>query len=216
MNRKIFRGDQLEKSEEIVLKDIHVLNEIVVDRGPSPYAVELNVYIDGNLITKTLGDGVIIATPTGSTAYNLASGGSILQTHAQNILLTPLAAHSLSFRPLILTPDACIKVEKVKNNRNSAWVSLDGANRIKLEDGESIEITGSANALKMVTLHSDNLTDLWAQRLTKYFGWNTAVTSSKPLQKNSTYGKSFEDSPTKDPTSPKDGPPNPLEAQKKI
>ena len=82
MNRKIFRGDQLEKSEDIVLKDIHVLNEIVVDRGPSPYAVELNVYIDGNLITKTLGDGVIIATPTGSTAYNLASGGSILQTHA--------------------------------------------------------------------------------------------------------------------------------------
>ena len=81
-NRLIFRGDQLEKSEPIVLQDIHVLNEIVVDRGPSPYAVELNIYIDGNPITTTLGDGIIIATPTGSTAYNLASGGSILQTHA--------------------------------------------------------------------------------------------------------------------------------------
>ena len=61
-----------------MLQDIHVINEIVVDRGPSPYAVELNLYIDGNFITKTLGDGIIIATPTGSTAYNLASGGSIL------------------------------------------------------------------------------------------------------------------------------------------
>ena len=92
----------------------------------------------------------------------------------------------------MLTSDACVRIEKAKNNRNSAWVSLDGANRIKLEDGESIEITGSSCALRMVTLTSDNLTDLWAQRLTKYFGWNTAVTSSKPLQKNSTYGKSVD------------------------
>ena len=61
-----------------------------------------------------------------------------------------------------MTPDACIRVEKVKNNRNSAWVSLDGANRIKLEDGESIEITGSASPMQMVTNASDNLTDLWA------------------------------------------------------
>ena len=77
-NRMIFRGDQLEKSEPLILKDIHVINEVVVDRGPSPYAVELNLYIDGNFITKTLGDGIIIASPTGSTAYNMASGGCIL------------------------------------------------------------------------------------------------------------------------------------------
>ena len=89
-----------------------------------------------------------------------------------------------------MSSDACIRIEKARNNRNSAWVSLDGANRFKLEDGESIEISGSANPLRMVTLACDNLTDLWAQRLTKYFGWNTAVTSSKPLQKNSTYDTS--------------------------
>ena len=169
----------------MTIENLHVLNEVVVDRGPSPYSVELNMYIDGNLITTSMGDGIIIATPTGSTAYSLAAGGSILQSHAKNICVTPLAPHSLSFRPLILTPDTVIKVEKVRNNRNAAWVSLDGANRIKLEDGESIEIAGSETFLKMVTLKSDNLTDLWAQRLVKYFGWNQRE-SSKPLQKHST------------------------------
>ena len=77
-NRKVFRGDQLEHSEPITVDNLHVLNEVVVDRGPSPYSVELNVYIDENKITTTLGDGIIIATPTGSTAYSLAAGGSIL------------------------------------------------------------------------------------------------------------------------------------------
>lgn len=77
-NRKVFRGDQLEHSEPVTIENTHVVNEVVVDRGPSPYSVELNVYIDENKITTTLGDGIIIATPTGSTAYNLAAGGSIL------------------------------------------------------------------------------------------------------------------------------------------
>ena len=70
----------------------------------------------------------------------------------------------------------------MRNNRGAAWISLDGANRIKLEDGESIEIAGSLTSLKMVTLTSDNLTDLWAQRLVKHFGWNVRE-NQKVLQK---------------------------------
>ena len=181
-NRQVFRGNQIDKSEPLLVENIHVLNEIVIDRGPLPASVELNMYIDGNLVTTAMGDGIIIATPTGSTAYSLAAGGSILQAHAKNILVTPLAPHSISFRPLILTPDTIIKIEKVRNNRGAAWISLDGANRIKLEDGESIEIAGSLTSLKMVTLTSDNLTDLWAQRLVKHFGWNVRE-NQKVLQK---------------------------------
>ena len=135
--------------------------------------MQLNVYIDENKITCAVGDGLIIATPTGSTAYNLAAGGSILETSAHCICITPLAPHSLSFRPLILHASAVIRVEKVRDGRNSGWVSLDGANRFKLEEGESIVISGSENPMSMVTLKSDNLTDLWAQRLVKFFGWNT-------------------------------------------
>ena len=120
-----------------------MVNEVVVDRGPSPYTVQLNVYIDGICITCAVGDGLIICTPTGSTAYNLAAGGAIVESTTQCISLTPLAPHSLSFRPIILSASAEIRIEKVQDGRNSAWVSLDGANRFKLLDGESIVISGS-------------------------------------------------------------------------
>jgi len=76
--------------------------------------------------------------------------------------LTPLAPHSLSFRPIILPATAEIRIEKVVDGRNSAWVSLDGANRFKLDDGESILVKGAEYPIMMVTLKSDNLTDLWA------------------------------------------------------
>lgn len=127
----------------MLLKDIHVVNEVVIDRGPSPYTVQLNIYIDENRITCAVGDGLILATPTGSTAYNISAGGSILQTSAHCICLTPLAPHSLSFRPVILHSSATIRIEKVIDGRNSAWVSLDGANRFKLDDGESIIVSSS-------------------------------------------------------------------------
>lgn len=161
---------------------MHILNEIVVDRGPSPYSVDLAVYIDDNFITTLKGDGLIVSTATGSTAYNLSAGGSIMQTAAKSIALTPLAPCSLSFRPLILTPDAAVRIEKVANGRGAAWVSLDGANRLKLEEGESIVVRGSPHPLPMVVLASDNLTDLWVQRLVKGFGWNQSV-QNKPINK---------------------------------
>lgn len=68
------------------------------------------------------------------------------------------------------------------DGRSAAWVSLDGATRFMLHEGESIMVQGSAHPLQMVTLKSDNLTDLWAQRLTKLFGWNIRETN-KPLEK---------------------------------
>jgi len=76
--RLVYRGDNLEKSEPLLLYDFHVLNEVVIDRGPSPYSLSLDLYIDGNKFTSIIGDGVIIATPTGSTAYSLSAGGSIV------------------------------------------------------------------------------------------------------------------------------------------
>ena len=146
-DKRVFRGDQLERSEPLNIKDIHCVNEIVIDRGPSPYTVQLDVYIDGNRITCSVGDGIIISTPTGSTAYNLAAGGSIIETSTHCICLTPLAPHSLSFRPLILPASATIRIEKVIDGRSSAWVGLDGANRFKIEEGESIVVSGSAHPL---------------------------------------------------------------------
>ena len=119
--------------------------------------------------------------------------------------MTPLAPHSLSFRPIILHMSADVRIEKVNDNRGSAWVSLDGANRFQLCDGESIMVSGANEFLNLVILKSDNLTDLWAQRLVKFFGWNTRE-QNKPLMKKTQalYAPTMEDyiSPLKNSESP--------------
>jgi NAD+ kinase len=63
------------------IEDYHVMNEVVIDRGPSSYAIQIEIYFDGNYMTTLVGDGIIISTPTGSTAYNLSAGGSIVQAN---------------------------------------------------------------------------------------------------------------------------------------
>mmetsp|Transcript_23201 Transcript_23201/g.16498 ORF Transcript_23201/g.16498 Transcript_23201/m.16498 type:complete len:151 (+) Transcript_23201:682-1134(+) len=141
--RQVFKGDQLERHEPVEISNFHVLNEIVLDRGPSPYSVQLDIYIDDNFFTRLVGDGVILSTPTGSTAYNMSAGGSIVQANTPCICLTPLAPHSLSFRPLILPAQSVIKLVKPADGRTAAWVALDGATRFKLSDGDAVEIKGS-------------------------------------------------------------------------
>ena len=76
--RNAYKGENLEKTEPLLLRDFHVLNEVVVGRGPSPYSLPLDLYIDGYKFTSMLADGIIISTPTGSTAYTLSTGGSIV------------------------------------------------------------------------------------------------------------------------------------------
>ena len=76
--RNIYRGNDIHNSTSEKIEDFHILNEIVLDRGPSPYSVQLDIYFDGNKMTNLLGDGLIISTPTGSTAYNMSAGGSIV------------------------------------------------------------------------------------------------------------------------------------------
>lgn len=85
--------------------------------------------MNGKYLTTCVGDGLIIATPNGSTAYNMSAGGSIVQSNCHVFSITPLAPHSLSFRPLIVPMGTDVTIKKVPDNRNIAWVGLDGATR---------------------------------------------------------------------------------------
>jgi NAD+ kinase len=76
--RKVFRGTSFDNFEMLEVKDFHIINEVVVDRGPSPFSIQIEIYINNEFFTTAVGDGLIISTPTGSTAYNLAAGGSIV------------------------------------------------------------------------------------------------------------------------------------------
>ena len=95
-----------------------------------------------------------------------------MQSNCQTICLTPMAPHSLSFRPLIIPMGTTVKLRKPLDNRNQAWVSLDGATRFELGENEEFKIEPSASSLSLVVNPADNLTDLWGQRLVKMLTWN--------------------------------------------
>jgi len=83
---------------------------VVLDRGLSPFLTNLDLYIDGKYITTVQGDGLIVSTPTGSTAYSVAAGASMVHPSVSAILVTPICPHSLSFRPIVLPASIELKV----------------------------------------------------------------------------------------------------------
>ncbi|SGZ50097.1 CIC11C00000003746 [Sungouiella intermedia] len=120
-----------------------VLNELVVDRGPSPYVTNLELYGDGSLLTVAQADGLIIATPTGSTAYSLSAGGSLVHPGVSAISVTPICPHTLSFRPILLPDGMFLKVKVPSVSRATAWASFDGKVRTELRKGYYVTVQAS-------------------------------------------------------------------------
>lgn len=90
-----------------------VLNEVVVDRGPHAYLSNIELFIDSKFITSVQGDGLIVSTPTGSTAYAVAAGASMIHPSVPAIMVTPICPHSLSFRPIVVPAGVELKVRVV-------------------------------------------------------------------------------------------------------
>lgn len=148
----------------------NVLNEVVIDRGPAPYIAQLDVYCDGHPITCVQGDGLIIATPTGSTAYSVSAGGSMVHPTVPCMLMTPICPHSLSFRPIIMPATVELKVVCKPQGRTGAWVSMDGKNRQELGVGDGIRVTTSVWPIP--TVSKQDISKDWFDSLAKNLNWN--------------------------------------------
>uniref|UniRef100_A0A2K6EJI9 NAD(+) kinase n=1 Tax=Propithecus coquereli TaxID=379532 RepID=A0A2K6EJI9_PROCO len=147
-----------------------VLNEVVIDRGPSSYLSNVDVYLDGHLITTVQGDGVIVSTPTGSTAYAAAAGASMIHPNVPAIMITPICPHSLSFRPIVVPAGVELKIMLSPEARNTAWVSFDGRKRQEIRHGDSISITTSRYPLPSICVR-DPVSD-WFESLAQCLHWN--------------------------------------------
>ncbi|KAM9686992.1 NAD kinase isoform 1-T3 [Trichechus inunguis] len=147
-----------------------VLNEVVIDRGPSSYLSNVDVYLDGHLITTVQGDGVIVSTPTGSTAYAAAAGASMIHPNVPAIMITPICPHSLSFRPIVVPAGVELKITLSPEARNTAWVSFDGRKRQEIRHGDSISITTSCYPLPSICVQ-DPVRD-WFESLAQCLHWN--------------------------------------------
>ena len=97
------------------------LNEVVVSRGPSPFLSNLDLYVNDYLITTVQGDGLIISTPTGSTAYAMAAGASMSHPSVPAIIIAPICPHSLSFRPIVVPAGVELKIALSADARHNAW-----------------------------------------------------------------------------------------------
>ena len=154
----------------------HVLNEVVIDRGTSPFLSLIDVEIDRQYLTTVQGDGIILATPTGSTAYSLAAGGSMVHPSVPAILLTPICAHTLSFRPLLLPDSSVLTCSIPSDCRASGWVSFDGKFRQELLKGDRLEV--KLSPYPMPTVNRRTFTGDWFDSLRSGFMFN-----SRPRQK---------------------------------
>ena len=110
-------------------RTFEILNDIVVDRGPNPTMSTIELFGDEEHLTTVQADGICVATPTGSTAYNLAAGGSLCHPENPVILVTAICAHTLSFRPIILPDTIVLRLGVPYDARSNSWASFDGRER---------------------------------------------------------------------------------------
>jgi NAD+ kinase len=152
-----------------------VLNELVIDRGPSSYISSLDLYANDSLVTRISADGVILSTPTGSTAYSLSAGGSLVHPEIPAILLTPICPHTLSFRPMILNDSMELKVSVPTKGRGGGFVSFDGKGRIQLGLGD--EVVVRASKYPFPTVLSQPME--WFDAISRTLRWNTRAAEQK-------------------------------------
>lgn len=165
-----------------------ILNDIVVDRGPNPsksqeyvlYTLLISrsamssteIFGDDEHFTSVQADGVCVATPTGSTAYNLAAGGSLCHPENPVILVTAICAHTLSFRPIILPDTIVLRIGVPYDARTSSWASFDGRERIELRPGDYVTISASRYPFANVMPQGRRSED-WVNSISAKLSWNT-------------------------------------------
>ncbi len=124
------------------------LNEAVA--GGVARVVGVNVYGDGRRIMGFDGDGVIVSTPTGSTAYSLSAGGPVVEPTAQSLIVTPVCPHILSARSYVLAPERTVTVELTRLGKKTAYLSVDGGESVPLQDGDRIDVRRSPTVTRLV------------------------------------------------------------------
>ncbi|TQS36722.1 hypothetical protein Golomagni_02819 [Golovinomyces magnicellulatus] len=149
-----------------------ILNDVVVDRGPNPLMSSIELFSDNQHMTSVAADGICVATPTGSTAYNLAAGGSLCHPDNPVILVTAICAHTLSFRPIILPDTVVLRVGVPYDARTSSWASFDGRERVELRPGDYVTISASRYPFANV-MHPELKNEDWTRSISEKLGWNT-------------------------------------------
>ena len=167
--RKLFTGGMKISERKVLHVDIagqtHLaLNDVVASKGNIARIIQLELGVNGSRIAHIRADGLIIATPTGSTAYSLSAGGPIVHPEVNALVVTPICAHSLTLRPLVV-PDRLTLTVKRGSADNQVFVTIDGQRMIPLAPGESFSVGVDAKPLRIIESPEMNYFGLLAEKL---------------------------------------------------
>jgi NAD+ kinase len=143
-----------------------VLNDVVFTKGALSRMIELSVSVSGRFVTRVKADGLIIASATGSTAYNLAAGGPIVHPSVDALVLTPIAPHTLTNRPVVIPGDAEVEVHpKAPDESEDVFVTYDGQYGYPVREGDVIRVKKAAQVLRLVKAPSRGYFELLREKL---------------------------------------------------
>ena len=149
---------------KVVFSDL-ALNDAVVTKGAVARVVDLEVFSDKVPITDFAGDGVVVSTPTGSTAYSMSAGGPLVEPTAENIIVTPICPHSVNARSFVLGAGRMVSVKLGRLSKKAAYLSSDGGKAFKLCGGDVLEIRRSQSVTRLVRLTGRSFYEVMSQKL---------------------------------------------------
>jgi len=152
--------------KKLIYEDM-ALNDAVMTKGAVSRVVDVSVYSDRALISRISGDGVVLSTPTGSTAYSMAAGGPIVEPSSNSIIITPICAHSLSAKAFVVAPERVVEARVDRGSHKSAYVSVDGGKPIRCVGGDRVQVTMSEHRAKLVHITNRSFYDVVYKKLGK-------------------------------------------------
>ena len=157
-NRMMLEASVIRDGEK-VFSEI-ALNDAVITKGAVARVIQMSIFCDGTEAMNFAGDGVILCTPTGSTAYSMSAGGPIVEPSAENIIITPVCAHTMLTKPVVTASHRKIEIRIGRMGRKNAFLSVDGGRAFRLNTGDIVQICKSDNATKLVKLTSKSFFDI--------------------------------------------------------
>ena len=149
----------IQRDRDIIFHDI-CLNDVAITKGAVARIIYLSVECDGVQALSCGSDGIIVSTPSGSTAYNLSAGGPIVEPDARNMIITPICAHDVVSRCIVTSDRRVITVRMTQNARRNAFVSVDGGKAVRLNLGDTVTIRRSKLETKLIKLNDRSFYDV--------------------------------------------------------
>ena len=141
------------------------LNDAVIREGPISHVIHLKISSDGRHLADIAGDGVIISTPTGSTAYSLSAGGPVVEPVAQTMVVCPICTHNMRFSSYVLSPEHVLTVELERNGRKPVYLFVDESRAFPLKADDQILVRRSKYAMTLVRLTEKSFCEIFAQKM---------------------------------------------------